>query len=246
MKSEYSRAFQSDAAAQKYENIVYDENGYDAFIWNIQRGRVLKVIENFKKSNNREFEHLDFACGTGRILAEVETVIERTTGLDISPNMISVAQKKVKHAQLVVGDILHHSTLEGKQYDLITAFRFFLNAEPDLRKKIMESLGLHLRDSQSRLIFNIQGNKNSLRHFSIAKRIKKGERQSEMSVAEIRELVDRAGLKIIEWYGIGVCPPVLHRSFLAPVMRFVDRLCEPLPIMKRISYDLLFVCGPKS
>lgn len=113
MKSEYSRSFQSDAAAQKYENIVYDENGYDAFIWNIQGRRVLKLIEIFKESHNRELEHLDFACGTGRILAEVETLIERTTGLDISPNMISVAQKKVKHAQLVVGDILQHSTLGG-------------------------------------------------------------------------------------------------------------------------------------
>lgn len=110
----------------------------------------------------------------------------------------------------------------------------------------MKSLASHLRGSQSRLIFNIQGNKNSLRHFSLAKRIKKGERQSEMSVAEIRELVDNAGLRIIAWYGLGVCPPVLHRSFLAPLMLFIDRLCEPLPIMKRVSYDLLFVCGPKS
>lgn len=241
MKSKYSCAFQSDDAVKKYEEIIYNEDGYDSFIWSIQKKKVLAILESINPSND-EREHLDFACGTGRVLSTIETMTAKSTGVDISPQMISRAQERVKHAKLVVGDILEDPRIIDSHYDLITAFRFFLNAEPFLRTKIMGTLASRLRDSKSRLIFNIQGNRNSLRHFSIARRIKRGEIQNEMSIGEVTQLVEQAGMEVTEWYGIGVCPPLLHKTKLSPFMKIIDTITENLPIIKMFSYDLLFVC----
>ena len=244
MVGKYSDSFQNSETAERYEDVVYGEKSHDHFIWAFQKKRVLSIFEDLNRTHDRTV-HLDFACGTGRIISAVETMTTKSTGLDISENMLAIAKKKVKKAELVVGDILEDPHIVGFDYDSITAFRFFLNTEPELRKKIMVSLASRLSGYKSRLIFNIQGNSHSLRHLSIAYRSSKGERHNEMSYGEVCRLAEAAGLEIESWYGYGICPPLLHRTMLGPFARFVDRISAKLPFLKRISYDLLFVCKLK-
>jgi SAM-dependent methyltransferase len=189
--------------------------------------------------------HLDFACGTGRVVSAVESMTAKSIGLDISPNMVSLARKKVRAADLRVGDILESPNIVGFHYDVITAFRFFLNAEPELRSKMMKCLSSRLRGPESRLIFNIHGNRHSMRHLGITYRAIRGEQNSEMTFAEAKSLAEAAGLEIESWFGFGVCPRILHRTILKSFVRFVDRIAAKIRFLRGVSCDLLFVCKPK-
>jgi len=241
---DYSKSFQDTEAAKKYEEIVYGTKSHDSFIWSLQKKCLISIVENLKRCHE-SLIHLDFACGTGRVISVLDGITEKSTGLDISKEMIEIAQEKVKKSDLLVGNILEEPEIVDSNYDLITTFRFFLNAEPELRESVMRSLSSRLRDKDSRLIFSIQGNSQSFRHLSIACRNWKGEQHHEMSLRDVRRLVEDAGLVIESWYGFGVSPALLHRTMLSPLVKLVDRVAIKLPVLKRFSYDLLFVCKRK-
>lgn len=241
----YSESFQNHESAKFYEDVVYGSRSYDKFIWELQSTRLASIFDELNRSHSG-LTHLDFACGTGRIISFVENFTKESTGIDISESMLSVAKKKITKAKLLVGDISDNQDICVTTYSVITTFRFFLNAEPPLRKRVMEFLSARLDGSEARLIFNIQGNKHSLRHLAIKWRTKKGERINEMSYIEVRQLVEESGLEIESWHGFGVVPPFLHRSLLGSLMRIVDRMFTKLPFMKLVSYDLLFVCRTRA
>lgn len=240
MKS-YSESFQTDEAVTHYEDTVYSADSYDSFIWKIQSKQLSAIFNNLNE-NHKGLEHLDYASGTGRIISFVENLTENSTGLDISDKMISVARKKVKQAKFYVADLSKNPEICNSPYDVITAFRFFLNAEPEVRTGVMTALASRLKGPKSRLVFDVHGNLTSLRHVTIKLRPKSGERINEMSYGEARQLVEDAGLEIESCYGFGVIPPGIHRSPLAPVARILDRIFTQLPFMTRVSYDMLFVC----
>jgi SAM-dependent methyltransferase len=240
----YADRFQADEAAKNYEDVIYRSESYDSFIWSIQRERLISI---FGMLNTRVdgLVHLDFACGTGRVISAVESITAKSIGLDISPNMVSLAREKVRVANLRVGDILKSPNIVGFDYDVITAFRFFLNAEPELRSKIMKCLASRLRGPESRLIFNIHGNRQSMRHLGIIYSTIREEQESEMTFAQTKSLIEAAGLEIESWFGFGVCPRILHRTFLKSFVRFVDRIAAKIQFLRGVSCDLLFVCKPK-
>ena len=242
--SKYSLTFQSDEAAKKYEEVLYGSQSYDSFIWSLQINQLLKLFDNLR-STKKELVHLDFACGTGRVLSAVEAMTARSVGLDVSANMLSIARQKVRKATLVEGDILKEPDIVGHDYDVITVFRFFLNAEPELRKQMIDVLASRLRDHTSRLIFNIHGNSQSLRHLALAWHAIRGQHYAEMSHREVRTLVDQAGLQIEARYGFGISPALLHRTMLSPLARSIDRFASKLQFLQSFSYDVLFVCKPK-
>lgn len=241
----YSGSFQSEEAARTYETLVYAEDSYDSFIWSLQRPRLLAVARALRDRLGRPPSHLDFACGTGRVLAAVEEISERSTGLDVSREMLAVARQRCPRAELVVGDLRENPCLVAPRFDLITAFRFFLNAEPALRGEVMVALGARLRDDDSRLIFNIHGNRWSLRHLGILRRRLRGERHSEMALREVRALVEGAGLDIESWTGFGVLPRSAYGWVLAPLARRWDRQLAGRGWLRAVSSDLMFVCKPR-
>lgn len=241
----YSESFQNRESAKFYEEVVYGPGSYDQFIWELQSTRLASIFDELSRSH-RGLTHLDFACGTGRIISFLENFTKESTGIDISESMLSIAKKKVTKAKLLVRDISNNQDIDAATYSVITTFRFFLNAEPPLRKTVMAFLSERLDGSEGRLIFDIQGNKHSLRHLAIKWRTKKGERGNEMSYNEVRQLVEDSGLEIESWHGFGVVPAFLHRSLLGSLMRIIDRMFTKLPFMKLVSYDLLFVCRTRA
>jgi SAM-dependent methyltransferase len=242
----YSEAFCTDEAVRRYEDLVYQPGAYSEFIWTLQRKKLLEIVKAARQ-HRASFRHLDFACGTGRILSALEGLTTASTGVDISPNMAAVAVQKATQSSIVVGDILQNPNLIEGSFDLITAFRFFLNAESDLRIRLMTALAKRLRDSNSLFIFNIHGNRTSLRHLAICYRaVRGGPRHPELTLREVCDLIRYAGLRIESWCGLGICPELMHRGKLRGVARLIDQLCLSMPFMKWVSYDLLFVCKPAS
>lgn len=234
--------FQHPASAVAWD-AAYSGSNYDTFIWGLQKVRVREVLARLRSCKSN-VEHLDFACGTGRVMVGVDDLVSNSVGVDISRAMLESAQTKLPEAEFRHGDIIKNPELMSGEYDLITAFRFFLNADPGIRERIMAVLRLHLRDEQSRLIFNLHGNSTS--YLGLKERLAPWTIQPNehtMTYAEVLRLVQAAGLEIEEWCGFGLLPlRRLHSTPLAHVLRRFDEWASHKPWLRIFSADLLFVC----
>lgn len=134
------------------------EHGYYANQWQLIEKPLLKTVFGALKDRGR-IRYLDFACGTGRILAVGEEFFGDTTGVDISDEMLRVAAQNCTKSKLIRQDITR-SPLKT-EYDVITAFRFFLNAEPVLADEVLNALHKLLPKKNGTLFINIHVNKNS-------------------------------------------------------------------------------------
>jgi len=98
-------------------------------------------------------EALELACGTGRVLIPLARAGLRVTGLDISPNMLAVARRKLSGEPHEVAERVNLAEGDMRQFDLgrtfglvFIAFRSFqaLLTRVDQRQ-CLESAGRHLR-----------------------------------------------------------------------------------------------------
>ena len=230
-------AFVDSSAPEVWDETVYAPGTYDSFIWSLQQP-LLREWATQLSLRRPGFTYLDFACGTGRVLAVVAPFAGRSVGLDISAVMLARAAARVPQASFVEGDVLAQPDLAGDGYDLVTAFRFFLNAAPALRLPVLEALVAKLRDRDSRLVLNIHSNSFSVG--GIGSRIR-GEQH--MSPLEVRRLVAGAGLEIEALYGFGVGPGCRTAlSPLRPVVRAFDRWTAHRQALRAVSRDLLLFC----
>jgi SAM-dependent methyltransferase len=232
-------SFKERGEVQRYEHQVYEPEGFDAFIWSLQRPLVIDcVARQIAVSAGR---YLDFACGTGRIALAVEPLTNSAVAIDSSSEMVDVARPLARHTRFVVGDLLQDSTLVSGPFDVISAFRFFLNVEAHLRPMAMQTLA-DLLSPEGRLIFNVHGNRNSIRHFGVERRRRQGETHNEMTEAEVGELIANAGLRIESVTGFGLLPRTLHTTRLRLGVRAFERWSARHQRCRPWSQDLLFVC----
>jgi glycosyltransferase involved in cell wall biosynthesis len=226
-----------------YEHKLYANNSYDSSMWEIEKQILVQEITLFEKDKTK---YLDFACGTGRILAFMEQFVSESTGVDVSENMLYLAKKKARKSFLLNSDLTQHDVIADKQYNLITAFRFFLNAEDDLRKKVMFLLSEKLAD-RGTLIFNLHGNTFSYYLFPIIfKKFKPNqEKLNHVSFFRISKLLKETRLKIKRIYGIGFVPSSFYRLFKSQKKLFIwiDKTFSTCPLMKYFARNLIFICG---
>lgn len=226
-----------DSWAQDYDEKLFSPGSFDAAIWEREQRLLDDVMNRYVR--HRE-SCLDFACGTGRVLAHIEPHFRSAVGLDISATMLEAATRRVEAATLVQGDGTRDpDVLRGQQFDFITAFRFFLNAQPSLRDEAMAFLASALKDRDSRLLFNVHGNRYSTRALVAAKARLTGEQFSSMSVQESRALAARHGLEVVGWYGIGSYDKALLRVMPLRTWRWAERVAK-LP--RCFAVYLYFVC----
>jgi SAM-dependent methyltransferase len=198
----YSEHFQNNAEASRYETGEYGRRSYATLLWEIEQSQLDAIIQPLRKSRPR-IDALDFASGTGRVAAFLESRADSVTGIEISEEMCQVARQKVQRANILRADILSPGApVEGK-YDLITAFRFFLNTESSLRLTALRALAARLRDGDSLLVFNNHGNlwshKLLLWPLHAIRRLGKRRRLTGnyLATSEIRALLPQAGLRLV-------------------------------------------------
>jgi hypothetical protein len=154
--------------------------------------------------------------------------------------MLAVARDRVRAATLVEGDATRDpAVLGGRRFDFITAFRFFLNAQSALRDEAMAFLASVLKDEESRLLFNVHGNRYSTRVLVAAKARFTREQFASMSVRQCVDLAERHGLEVVEWHGIGSYDKALLRMMPLSAWCWAERAAA-LP--KRFAVYLYFVC----
>lgn len=223
--------------AKDYDGKLFSPGSFDAIMWEREQRLLDRILQLHVACREN---YLDFACGTGRVLAHVERHFQTPVGLDISQTMLAVAKQRVRAAMLIEADATRNPTaLGGQRFDFITAFRFFLNAQPSLREEAMEFLASSLKDEQSRLLFNVHGNRYSTRALIAAKARFTREQFASMSVRECVDLAERHGLEVVEWYGLGSYDKALLRLMPLSAWCWADRVAA-LP--KRFAVYLYFVC----
>lgn len=217
---------------------------YLRYLWEWEK-TVLRqaVVQNFR--NPAAVSHLDFACGTGRIIGYMETLVGKSVGVDVSDAMLEVGMRNVQRSVLVKVDLTKVNYFNGKQFDLITAFRFFLNAQDSLRHEVMQVLANHLKPN-GRLVFNVHMNKTSF-HAGLTRlkfwMTRRTEPLNMLSIEEVHEMVTRQGLEIQNIYHYGILP-VKVKSQLLPIP-LIDLIEKPASWVKpfaRFSSQLIFVC----
>ena len=201
--------YKSSHSAQGYGSRyakTYSE-GYYYHQWlGIEKNLIIKLFEKYTEKNH---EYLDFACGTGRILNVAEKYFKRTTGVDVSATMLDEAKKVCSSSNLIMKDISTES-ING-EFNVITAFRFFLNAESQLRHDVLNELHSYLLDDGT-LICNIHTNSSS--PMGLAYRLRNYFFKTEnatMSYDEFSKLLSSHGFEILESSYYGYLPRVGRR-----------------------------------
>jgi predicted TPR repeat methyltransferase len=222
-----------------YDAIIYNSESYDSFIWSLQRPKLCQLAKSLR-GTERHVRYLDFACGTGRVLTALESSVDESVGIDKAPPMVERARGK-SNSEVLVADILDPSQRPPGTFDLITAFRFFLNVDQVTRTEVMRTLASMLTPGTGRLVFNIHGMKTST---AALVRLQRDTSRSNnlMGFGEVRRLVEGAGLRLVRQEGYGLSPRSLYRGKLAGPVRSLDRRLSG-PLLHRLSHDVVFVCA---
>jgi SAM-dependent methyltransferase len=215
----YSEKFREATAAAEYEGF-YIAGTADHAIWTHERKILTDLIARHRKKWPA-CDYLDFACGTGRVIEFMERRVTTSRGIDISPEMLRLAAPKLQRSELICSDITKSDAPEGK-YDLITAFRFFLNAEPSLRVAVIKALAARLKNSESILVLTNHGNpfsyKGAMWPIHRTRQFLFGPQPfgNYLTHKQIKHLLDESGLRMIERFGCGIISPRLFK--VAPSM----------------------------
>ena len=248
----YSERFLTRDSVLNYEDEEYAVKGYSSAMWELQKPFIRKILEA-KNGTGDGYRLLDFACGTGRVLSYMEKFTRESDGVDISEAMVARAGSRCPKSRLVVGALCAEEILLEKPYELVTCFRFLLNAEPGLRAAVLEQLRKRIDSEKGIFMVNVHGNRRSSRYFSLLLRRMRAKinpakhkdvMMGELSLDDTRELLAEAGFAVIREIGFGVLPSFLYRGFLRSLVSAIDRRLCGSGLLKGISIDVVFVCVP--
>jgi len=216
----------------------FSNDPYRKMVWQFEKRILDRILTIFFR--NSEIYHLDFACGTGRILSYLEDRTKSTVGVDLSPSMLKVGRKDSRTAEIIEADLTRCDVLRDRKFNLITAFRFFPNAEADLRMEVMQVLSRHL-DDNGYLVFNNHKNTGSTRNRLarlFGRRNYKG-----MSIYEVKSLLAKIGLEIVKIYHLCVFPASDKHMLLPQLfLRYIEDILARIPALCNFGENLVFVC----
>lgn len=245
-KNSYRSTFQSPDSASGYDDHVYAQDSSAEILWSVEKDTLVREVAAFVGRRNG-IRLLDFACGTGRILATLEPFAEEAVGVDISAFMLERASLTVKAATLIHADITQPgSPLEGK-FDLITAFRFLTNAEESLRRQAAEALAKRLRDGDSLLIINTHGNLWSYRLLSlpyhwIKDRLHGRSLYGYITTRHAVRILEDSGLRVEKIIGMGFFPQKLLHLVPPRFARWLEHGLAGAPFVQRFGLNQMIFC----
>ena len=159
---------------------------------------------------------LDFACGTGRISGVLSRELPGAdiVGIDVAESMLAVARERVPGVIFVgsdgraLGSVVPDGTM-----DLVTAFRFFPNADPELRLSVTEAIAAVVRPG-GYVLFN-----NHRNFWSSSYLVRRLRRTSPAPGARNSELVGpflERGFTVAARRSLGVLPQSDEQLYLLP------------------------------
>jgi len=239
MNDDYRDSHTAKGYGKFYDNDLFKEGTFGYEIW--QKEKV--ILEDIVTRYTNAGRYLDFACGTGRVLSALEDYFDEAIGLDISEDMQNIAKQKIKKATLICGDATKNDQLVSGKFNCISAFRFFLNAQESLRHDALKFITNKLENENAVFIFNIHGNVYSTRWFLVAfDKILGRSKQNQMSLKQVRKMLEVHNLEIIEYHGVGFIYKVYYKFMPKVLWRFFESVFSSLPFLKNFSLYFIFVC----
>jgi ubiquinone/menaquinone biosynthesis C-methylase UbiE len=220
----------------------YQTQQWERFLWSREQEIIKKILEKYFAG--RDIHLLDFACGTGRITSFLEARVKTSTGVDVSGSMLKIAREKLKRTEIIEADITADNVFEGRKFNLITAFRFFVNAEPPLRAAVMQAISKLLSDDGYFVFNNHQSYGSPWIKLLYIHRLMKNSNSifNVMTIDEMNRLIEDVGMEILELYPAGFFhPPKI--AVPQVVTSTVDKLCCKLKPLARLSESPIAVCG---
>lgn len=245
-----------------YRNVFKDAEAYDT-LTRSKHVRLIYEMENqilqkiFEQIRSTQKSVMDFACGTGRWTSVLERHFKETLGVDVSGQMVAAARKKCSKAEFIVTDITSDnvdSRLDNRKFDVITAFRFYKNAEKPLRRAVTETIPKYLKDN-GLFIFDLHLNTfsfmgmlaciiRSLRLYRPLGLTNLTVRT--ISLHAIRKLFKNSPLEIIDYYGMGLLPGRANFTILpAKPLYKLESFFSRRKVLRNISYNIIVVAGKK-
>jgi len=152
----YSNSHTYTDAGRQYDLGISGD--YYSFVWeDLEQPLLQELID--KGTLEGSGPVLDFACGTGRVTEFLVKRFKVVVGLDVSREMLAQAKRNVPCAKFVLADVTRNRP-SVLRYRLITAFRFFQNAEPHLREQVLAWIGRKLTP-EGIAVLNIHANPTS-------------------------------------------------------------------------------------
>jgi SAM-dependent methyltransferase len=222
--------------------------------WLIEQEDVIGFLEN--NPDLRTGQYLDFACGTGRWTALLESYFADSVGVDVSSDMLNIAKEKCKETQFIISDITKDNDLSEKQFKFITAFRFFLRAENSLRLSVLKELNTLLADDGV-FVFNIHDNKHSLNwplFLLSAITGKESPVKSEYDIGKrphiakknMLEMLDQTGFQVVSISYLGVIPNMLYGlPWFSSMYLRIDRFLYRKNLSKHLAIERIYYCKKK-
>jgi len=235
--NDYRKSHLSAGKGRSYD-ASFSENPYRKMVWDFEKSFLMRVINEI--DNYSELSHLDFACGTGRVLSYVRPHASVSVGVDISSDMLSVAREDQGASELIQADLTKDDVLGSRKFDLITAFRFFPNAEPELRLDAMKSLVRHMTPT-GYLVFNNHKSTRSTRN--LLARLAGRKNFQGMSEEETKELVEECGLEI-SGADCFCLLPISEKNPLLPlaVLAGLEGLLRKIKFLRKFGENQLVIC----
>lgn len=213
----------------------FSDNPYRSMIWSFEKRVLSDVIKRHELGGAR---HLDFACGTGRVIQHLKQFTSTSLGVDVSESMLKVARSEMPEAQFINIDLTREQ-LDQKAFNLITAFRFFANAQDDLRSDAMRTLA-NMLAPDGVLVFNNHKTRASA-VYRVGRIVRKNQR--DMSTGDVMALVRDSGLRVVEIHHVGVFPSI-DRLRLMPIalLRFLEGMLSKVSWLGPFASNRIFVC----
>jgi SAM-dependent methyltransferase len=215
------------------------ESPFDAYMADWERMHLQRLIPALFPAGAARY--LDFACGTGRILGVVAPFAREVVAVDVSPSMIEQARQRVPKAQFQLRDLTTDPVDLGS-FELMTAFRFFGNAQDELRDKVLAALVARLAPG-GRLVINNHRNPRALH--AVFDKLTGGDADgTDLHVPKMKALLARHGLRVEQIVPIGTwmyrsrmlgCVPAASPVSAAREARFSR------PALASISPDMIVV-----
>jgi SAM-dependent methyltransferase len=200
----YRTVHQDAVHAAGYDQLFHSSRSVHSVNWNLEQRLLDRIFAGELARPPRVA--VDFACGTGRILRYLESRVDLTVGIDVSAEMLAHAKARCRRSLLIEHDVTRAPLrdLPGP-VDLITAFRFFLNAEPELRREALAWMRSVLTPGGA-LVANFHLNPRSLRGTYLRARWA-GERRAPMlAPAQAARLLQAGGFHVQARYGYEYLP----------------------------------------
>lgn len=204
--------------------------------------RESELIDEFLKgiATGPSKRYLDFACGSGRILQQISPQFGETVAVDVSASMMEQAREKVPGATFHLADLTKDDPNLGC-FDLISAFRFFGNAEHSLRAAVLGALRPRVKDDGF-LLINNHRNPGSL-----LSRVSRHTAGMDLTYDRLRDLLAQHGFSIVRQAPIGAWM-LRHkwtnrRAWEGSLGKLGERLTS-LPFLAPYAPDMVLLARP--